>query len=327
VAVAGIGLAVLSSACNPVTPYAAVVNGTALAQTDVQTEMQAIDANPAYRQSVIANIPIAGAAPGAYTTQFAAAVLTRQVVYALLAQDIAQRHIRITRADLSAATTDLTTGQYPNGEFAQFSKPYQQLLVNRQAEFMRMAALLGNVDISPAGIQAYIAGHPTEMTQACVSRIVVTTPAAAAQVEADLAAGQSFAAEAQAKSSDTQTSNSGGQLGCGPTPEFAQLGAPFEQAVATIPTNQPSPPVTGADGISIIEVTSRSPLPPAEAAAYARSLLTTGGQGALDTMLQKQAASASIDVDARYGTWSRSGSNGPSVTPPPAPHPHSDTGT
>ena len=326
----------VATACNPVTPYAAIVDGTVITQSSVQAEMHGINANPTYRQSVSGQIPITGTGPDTYTSQFAAAVLTLQVRFAVLDHELAQRHLVISAQDLADAKVDLvSSGQYPGGEFTQFPADYQAVLVRRQAELSKLAAGLAHADTSPAGVAAYAAAHEGELSTACVSWIVLNTPADAAQVEADLAGGQAFSAEAAAKSVDTSTGSSGGQLGCHPTPQYSQLGSEFEQAVASAPLNQPSAPVPVSSassnggppstGTAVFEVTSRQPLSAADLAAYARSQMTQPGQAALGPLVEQAVRAADVVVDARYGTWDPNGPSGSAVTPPAAPNVHSDS--
>lgn len=325
-----VGLGLGASACNPVTPYAAVVNGTSISTAQVDMEMQAIKDNPTLRGQVEqpgSGITITGAGPGTFDTSFASQVLSRQIEFTVLEQEMARHHVRVTPADLRAAREDiLNGGEFPPtgaGAFASLPADYQSVLVRRQADLNRFGAALGGVDISPGAISAYMAQHAADLQNVCAEWIQVGSAADAATVEADLKAGTSFSAEAQAKSQDQNTSSQGGQLGCHAGLIYGQLGAAVEKAVTTIPVGQPSPPVSSAQGLVIIEVTSRTPLSPSVAESNARQTLIASGQNQIGQEIEPSVTKADVVVDARYGRWVRTGSNGPQVVPPRVPAPRS----
>lgn len=334
VLVAGaLGLALGTAACNPVTPYAAVVNGSTISVSDLNTEMQAISDNPILRQTdqVAAQLQqggrsLTGSAPGTFDASYAADLLARQIEYAVVEQELARRHLTVTAADLAAARVDLlNSGEFQSASFSQVPYDYQQVMLRRIADVTVLAADLAHVDITPAGIAAYAAAHRADLQQVCASWIAVNTLADAATVLNDLHAGRSFAAEAQAKSQDTNTSSTGGQLGCHPALLYGQLGAAVAQAVKTLPLDQPSGPVAAGQGLVILEVTTRVPLSAGEAATAIRDQLTSTAQ--LGQLVDPLIVRADISVDARYGRWVANGSNGPEVVPPTAPHPRSDART
>ena len=315
------GLTVGASACNPVTPYAAVVNGTTISTSDVNSELSAL---------AKAGAGVNGQGAGNFSTQAASQVLSRQIDFAVLGQELARRRVTITLGDLAAARADIpASGQFPTGVFEKFPRAYQDVLVRRQAELTALAASIAGVDISPAGISHYKAAHPGALENVCAQWIVVGDLATAATVENDLKAGKSFSAEAQAKSTDSNSSSSGGQLGCHAGILYSQLGQEVGQAVTTIPLGQPSPPVvatltsqaTGApqQSLAIVEVTSRTPLSASEAATAIRQQLTGNAQNAVGQVIEPIVARADVTLDARYGHWVRSGANGPEVVAPAAP--------
>ena len=315
------GMAVGASACNPVTPYAAVVNGTTISVSDVNSELAALGK---------AGAGVNGQGAGNYSTQAASQVLSRQIDFAVLGQELARRHVTITSADLAAARADIpSSGQFPPGVYQKFPEAYKEVLVRREAELTALAASIAGVDISPAGIASYASTHRAVLQNVCAQWILVGDLATAATVENDLKAGKSFAAEAQAKSTDSSSNSSGGQLGCHAGIVYSQLGQQVEQAVTTLPLGQPSAPVlatlsnqaTGApqQSLAIIEVTQRTPLSSSEAAAAIRQQLTGDAQNAVGQVIEPIVARADVTIDARFGHWERAGANGPEVVAPSAP--------
>ena len=315
------GLTVGASACNPVTPYAAVVNGTTISTSDLNNELAAL---------AKAGAGVNGQGAGNFSNQAAAQVLSRQIDFVVLGQELGRRHVTISAGDLAAARADISaSGQFPAGVFEKFPKAYQDVLVRRQAELTALAASIAGVDISPAGIARYEGAHPGALQNVCAQWIVVGDLAGAATVENDLKAGKSFSAEAQAKSTDTNSNSSGGQLGCHAGVLYGELGPEVERAVTTIPLGQPSPPVvatltsqatgTPQQSLAIVEVRSRTPLSAPEAAAAIRQQLTGNAQNAVGQVIEPIVARADVTLDARFGHWVRSGANGPEVVAPSAP--------
>ena len=315
------GLAVGTSACNPVTPYAAVVNGTTISTSDLNSELSAL---------AKAGAGVNGQGAGTYSNAAAAQVLSRQIDFLVLGQELARRHVSVSSGDLTAARADIaTSGQFPPGVFEKFPKSYQDVLVQRQAELTALAASIAGVDISPSGIASYEAVHGADLQNVCAQWITMADLGTAATVSNDLKAGKAFSAEAQARSSDTNTNSSGGQLGCHAGILYAQLGQGVEKAVTTLALGQPSAPVAGTvtdqstgapqSVLAIVEVTSRTPLSTAEAETAIRQALTGNAQNAVGQVLEPIVARAAVTLDARYGRWVRSGANGPEVVAPAAP--------
>ena len=335
-AVLGTGLA--ATACNPVTPYAAVVNGTVITQSQLNSELAAIAGNKSDVASIEAgatsngggSLTITGAGTGTYGATFASEVLRQEILYVLIEQELAKHHVSVSSYDLTAARADVPGALQGSGQTAvtltDFPRAYQNLLTRRQAELEALEADLGGQVLTQAAVEGYYAAHPGEFFEACASRIEVGSALAALGVEADLAKGTSFAAEAAAKSTDTQTSAQGGQLGCGSGLQFASaFGAGFSQAVATTAVGKPSAAVLSPNGYDIVEVSQRQPLPLDSAYSQIRQELTSAGSTALQSVLSTDVIRADVTVDARYGSWSARGVGGNSgVIPPVVPAVRSD---
>lgn len=320
----------VATACNPVTPYAAVVNGTAISRSTLNSELAAIAGNPtdvASIQSASSGsgsaLTITGASPGTYGTTFASEVLRQEILYVLIDHELAARHITLTAYELSAARTDVPgalQGSGPAVNFNLFPRAYQRILVHRQAALEALEADLAGQTISAQSVSDYYAAHRGEFYEACASRIEVSGALAALAVESDLAKGTPFATEASSKSTDTQTSSQGGQLGCGTGLQFlSAFGTDFATAVANTAINQPSAPVAVPTGYDIIEISQRQPLSPSAASGEIRQTLTSQGQSAISNILTRAVATAQVSVDSRYGSWSGTGVNGVSGVIPPSP--------
>jgi parvulin-like peptidyl-prolyl isomerase len=334
---AALGSGLVASACNPATPYAAVVNGKVIPASDLNFEMSSIAGNPtdvaSIRSATSANgsaLEIRGQAAGTYGTTFASEVLRQEILYQLIGAELAHRHAQVTPYELTAAKADVPAALQGSGQTAVdlnlFPKAYQQILIRRQAELEALEATLAGQSLTAETVSRYYSSHSSIFFEACASRIEVANPLAALAVESDLAKGVAFATEAGSKSTDTQTASQGGVLGCGTGLQFqSSFGSGFAGAVAGTALNTPSAPVTVPNGYDVIEVTRRQALPVSAAYSQIRQELTNAGGTALESLLTRDVGQAAVTVDARYGTWSASAVNGVSgVIPPSPPQAHSD---
>ncbi|MDX1449125.1 MAG: peptidylprolyl isomerase [Acidimicrobiia bacterium] len=139
-----------------------------------------------------------------------------------------------------------------------------------------------------------------DLTEACVSHILVETEDEALEAKARIEAGESFADVAMEIGTDG-TAQSGGELGCSRlsqyVPEFA-LGA-YE-----VPLNETSDPVRSQFGYHLILVTERTttPLEEAEAQLRAAAEIERAGRLVQDWLLGVVSA-ADVTIDEKYGTW------------------------
>lgn len=334
---AALGLGLVASACNPATPYAAIVNGQVISQSELNGQLAAIADNASDVASIEAAsqsqgeaaLQIRGPEPGTYNLRFATEALDQDIEFAIIQQQFDRRHLRLTAYELESARADLPSELGGQGaapvDLDQFPRSYQNTLVTRQAEILALEAAIAHVQVSAAAVSAYFTAHAADMFEACASRILVTSLPAAAGVLKDLASGTSFAAEAAAKSQDTNTTSNGGQLGCGSGLQFAaSFGTAFASAVATAPLDHPVGPVRETSGFDILEVTARQALTESEAAAQIRQELVAAGSNGLDALLGPALTHAQVSVASTYGTWS-AGSAGSGIIPPPTPTVRSDS--
>lgn len=139
-----------------------------------------------------------------------------------------------------------------------------------------------------------------DLTEACVSHILVETEEEALDAKARIEAGESFADVAMELGTDGTAAN-GGELGCSAlsqyVPEFA-LGA------YDVPLNETSQPVRSQFGYHLIFVTERTttPIEAAEADLRAAAEIERSGRLVQDWLLEIVTA-AEVTIDEEYGTW------------------------
>jgi parvulin-like peptidyl-prolyl isomerase len=313
-----VALVLLATACGSVSSYAAKVDNKSISQNDLEKELRSIAANGPYLALVESRQQVKGTGAGTFDAAFTALALTRQIYYQLIGTELARLKLAVGPSDLAAARA--TVIQQIQGEdvFKDFPKDYQDELVRRQAQLDLLTLSLngqsGSVD---EAAKAYYDAHKDDFASACVSHILVATREQADDAKARIARGEDFAAVAKAVSTDTQSAQKGGELGCdinqdtGFVPEF--LLAVFNQPVGEV-----GAPVQTQFGFHVIKVTTRVVPPFDDVKTLARQKLTDNGQEKLLTWLQQTIGKAKIEINPRYGTFNKEGAS-PGVVPPARP--------
>jgi hypothetical protein len=326
----------LTSACgDTVRPSAAKVNGTTISQDELQDELEAIEGNAAYVQSVEqGGFDVLGKGQGTLTNDFVGRVLTRQIFLSLVHQEVLRRKIPISDADIDRSEDEVVNSVGGNQVFSKFPKAYQRLLLRRNAEVVKLQAALGGPAVTDEAIKKYYDANPTQFAQTCVSHILFAATSADGQIDqaataaqgdqllaeanaarAEIAAGADFAAVAAQKSKDTSNKDQGGNLECGAAGRFVPE---FETAMDALPVNEVSQPVKTQFGYHLIKVTGRDPQSLEDATPSIRQQLEAGNQQGFSDFLQNALAKAKITVNPRYGRFSKEGQQ-PGVIPPEAP--------
>ena len=118
--------------------------------------------------------------------------------------------------------------------------------------------VLKGIEAKDDEVKAYYDAHPGEFVDPAryrIAQIVVPTPELVKEVQAKLAAGESFAVLAKTYSKDARTADEGGVVG-----EFTkpQLGAQFE-AVFALEEGEVSAPIKSGNGLHLVKVLSIVP--------------------------------------------------------------------
>lgn len=313
-----VGFALVATACGSVSPYAAKVDDKSISEDELEKELRSIAANGPYLKLIESRQQVKGTGAGTFDAAFTALALTRQIYYELIGTELAKRKLAVGPSDLAAARSTVIDQIQGEDVFKAFPKEYQDELIRRQAQLDLLTLALNDQSGSADdAAKAYYESHKDEFASACVSHILVPTQEKADQVKGRLAAGEDFATVAKAESSDTQSAQKGGELGCdinqdtGFVPEFML-------AVLNQPVGEVGAPVKTQFGFHLIKVTSRNVPPFDQVKDRARSKLTEGGQEKLLTWLQETVETAKIEVNPRYGTFDKEGAS-PGVRPPVRP--------
>jgi len=314
--------------CGSVTPYAATVNTDRLTQSDLESELAAISGNNDYVKLLEQGQPpiaVRGKGKGTFDQTFVARVLTREIFYRLVRDEIGHRKLTVDNAALGAARQSVTQQVGGDSVLAKFPAGYRNSLVRRTAELETLTKALAKATPAPTqDPRAFYAENKAMFdTYACVSHILVADKAKADDLVARIGKGEDFATLARAESIDNQgpsggSAAKGGDLGCadpaGFVPEFAA-------AVKAQAVGQVGAPVQTQFGFHIIKVTARPPTYEQLQAQVQQQLqqqVQQQSQTALNKWLQEAVGKAKISINPRYGRFSKNPKDF-GVVPPKSP--------
>ncbi len=310
-ALAGIGaicvLAFGLSGCNVrFSPYAAVVNGSEISQSQLRDALSAVVGNASYRCAIQSSgtAHLTGAGQGTYSSAFSAEVLSILIQDKVVRQRVARLGLPEPSGLYAAALSQLDTATTPPTTcpgtgasiMAAFVPWYRQVLVKFQMDEDALAAKLAGTSLAPAALVAYAAAHKNAMSLACVSVIEVGSEATALSLRTKLLAGASFAALAKADSVDTTTSPNGGSIGCIPDSDFT---APLSTDLASLAVGHVSSPIAFSSDWLLLVVSQRQ----SESYPQLVSSVVALKQSALSKVFPRLIRAADVQVDPQFGTW------------------------
>jgi len=315
------------TACQATSPYAAIVDGTHISESQLLRELHAFGANSSFvslwnrdiqqstaqGQTVHQPVFSSDAAAPAFTADFAAFVLSDEVNAAAVHAADVRLHIEppanviTSTPNVNAASAEFNTDP---AVFKLFSPWFQHMFEARVAEQAELGAKLAS---DPDLIHTFYLDNPQYfITSECVSQILVGTEGEALSLRGQIERGSKFATLARKYSTDAASAAKGGSIGCNGLGNFAVTS--FAEAADTLQVGQLSEPVHSQFGWHLILVTSR------QLQKYDAQTLS-----GLTTTLQQQPyfvflAGAPVTINPAYGTWDPLQL---SVTPPVPPGPGS----
>lgn len=313
-------LAVVTTACSTLTPWAAKVNGESIVTSDLDQELEAILSNKRYLEQVEgANLAggVTGSGQNTFTTAFVGRILTRQIFFELIEQEVERRKLKITPADEEAASLDVVASFGEEAIYRAFPEDYRQELVARQARVTALQEELSDTEVDEAAVEKFYADNQALFARTCVSHILVATAEEAAAAKERIDGGEDFAAVAAEVSTDPGSGTNGGELGCVPSGSFVPE---FESVMETLPVGQVSSPTESQFGHHLILVTERTTQPLEEAAPEIRQQLLSEGQASFEAFVDDALAKADIEVNPRYGRFDPDAAQ-PGIIPPEGPTP------
>jgi hypothetical protein len=331
-----LAVGLFAGACGEtIRPPAAKVNGTAIEQTALDDELEAIGSNAEYLTSIEqGGTSVRGTGAGTFDSQFVGRVLTRQIYLLLVHEEVVRRKLTVNRGEMEAGRASVEQSVGGKKVFGAFPKAYQTTLLRRTAEVVKLQGLLSGVAIDDAAIKKFYDENTELFSQTCVSHILFAVAGADGQIDqaataaqsaalkaeadgvrAQIAGGADFAAMAAQHSKDASNKDSGGNLECGPAGRFVPE---FETAMDALGNNEVSQPVQTQFGWHLIKVTGRDPQSLEEAEPTIRQRLQSDQQEGFGDFLQEALGGAKISINPRYGTFEKEGQS-PGVVPPNSP--------
>ena len=325
---------------------AAVVNGTGLGTSVVQSDLEAVAGNSAYLCYLNASAlvrsngnsglsAVAGASTGTYSSNFVTLWTNQEITRTLLeAQAISAGLPAPSAADLAQARIDLTSSidstlaqvagsQYQCPTAAQallagMPKAFVDRQVAAQALSEAFLARSAGISISPSAVKAYYDANTSMFDKVCVSGILLSSKASADSVKAQLDGGADFSTLASQDSIDPQSKARGGVIGCfDPTSSQYQAVLTDVGSLGVGAVTAPMPSQGGAYVLLTVTSRTRTPFSSGLATIVRRTLVTkaaTSSSEAISRLLH----SAVVSVNPRYGTWTATATSA-GLVPPASP--------
>jgi len=311
-----VGLTVVVSACSSVSSYAATVDGTRISSGTLENELRDIGRNDKYLKLVESRVQSPVRTDGVFDASFTTSVLSQEIIYDIVAKDLARRKIVVSPKDLAAARTAASDRVTGDDVFNGFSKSYQETLTRRSAEVSLLVFALLNQGPPDVVAKAYYDANQDAFAQVCVSHILLATEDDANKAKSRLDGGEDFATVAKSVSTDSASAPAGGELGC--FGKDNQLVPEFAQAMFSQPVGVVGAPVKSQFGYHVILVRSKEVAPYDKVAAQARDQAAAASQDKLAGWADEAIAKANISVNPKYGHWEKNGAQS-RVVPPEAP--------
>ena len=299
------------SGCNVrLTPYAAVVDGSVISQSQLSDALSAVVHNAGYKCSIASGgvSSIAGAGEGTYSATFGATVLSILIQDRVARQEVERLGLPEPAALEPAALAQLQTAYTPASGcpgsgvsvLAAFPPYYRELLLRFQLDEDALSAYLAGTTLDPGPLGTYVAHHKNAMMLACVSVIETGAKATALSLRSEILGGANFAVVAKAHSVDSTTAPQGGAIGCIPDEDF---NAPLNKVIAGLTVGRVSSPVAFSSNWLLLLVSQRKP----ETSQQLMPSLVAEEVSALNTLIPRLLGSAKVEVDPQYGTWNTKG--------------------
>jgi hypothetical protein len=321
----------LAAAAFAVPSNAASVNGVAISQQQLNTDLTAVGNSVDYQcflnaeEAVGTNgetglPPVDGVGQptgtGTHptvTAGFAGNYLDTDIGHQLILQLTAQRHLRVTAADLSTARSGLIaqitgilsevtgssfacqTGLTGQAVLATLPSSFVQRTVAFDAAVTLYEKSLVGVGPSVADLEQYFNAHAAEFDTACFTVAEYTSQTAAEAAAAQVTAGTPFATVAA-------QATGGGPQGCDILYGIA-ADLPAGSDLETLALNTVSSPIAEDGDYLLVEITSKTPTPFTKARTEVNSAAENAGATLARTAIDAAEKRASVNVDPRYGSW------------------------
>jgi len=329
----------LAAAAFAVPTNAAVVNGSAISQASLNSDVSAIAASPDYQcylnsQEYLSTggeelPPVTGAGKGqnsgdnpTATTAFVATYLDTEIGHEIVQQLADKRHVTVTEADLAQARQELTsqitqimeevtqTAQGDNPHFtcsvtgqpvsgSDVLKSMPASFVDDQVQFVATVTALEE-DLSGIGSSDAALQRYFEAHRSQFDTACFTV--AVYQSEDDASAAAASVAFGTPFSQVASQAQQGGPQGCSVLADVA-ADLPSDAKVENLATGAVSSPINDNGEWVLFQITSRTPTPFAKAKSSVSAAVERVGANVTQSALRAAERHSSVSVNPRYGEW------------------------
>lgn len=320
---------------------AMTVNGAAISQQSLDSDLSAIAGSASFQCYLGASLTLQGAStagvfpvagsgsassstPRSYNTTFVRYWLAQLATDELVSQEAAARGLVVTQADLALGQTTLTQevtavlddyesstggscGTTATGVLASLPSSFHDELVQAQAERDLLLVHEAGFGLTRSSLLRYYTGHKARFDTVCISYVAFTSESAASAAQASIAAGTPI----------TKTGNEV-QLGCAVSASITTL----PSSVTSLPVGKVSAPLaagTGSGEYALLTVTKRTVTAFPTAQGAVEAALLSAGTKRTDALLAVANKRAEVTADARYGqVRPRTVTLAPPASPPPS---------
>jgi hypothetical protein len=319
-----VALALGATACSSATDeVAATVEGTEITRTSLEAELDAMEADEAYRTGVEQQFqaPLRGAGEGTYDSRFMARLLSLRVYYELIDQELERRDMPVTDEDLEGVREQAVQSVGGPETFDAFPVEYQDRVVRQRALITKLGEAVAGADVEEGAAEAYY-----EENQGAV-RVPVPRPTSSsaprrpcqARPATDPSRGRRARRRAAGRARRRRRLHrarllrrqrrhrlraEGGSLDC--ITRQTQFDPTFLEAAFAAEVGQVTEPVETQFGFHLILVSSAEVPPFEEVEPQIQQQLASGSAGAFDEVLRTTTCGSDVDVASRYGTWDTS---------------------
>jgi hypothetical protein len=334
----------LAAAAFAVPTNAATVNGTAISQQQLNSDLTAIGNSSGYQcflnaqelvgtqgQAGLPSIHGVGSESGSHptvTASYASNYLDTMIGHQLVFELAATQHLQITPQDVRTAHTqfvaqmtavlqEVASSQYAcrvGGQVATAAAVLATMpasFVNRNVQFDATVTALEENEAgvsSTADLERYFNAHASEFDTACFTVAEYTSQADAEAAAAQVAGGTPFAQVAA-------QATGGGPQGCSILYGIASS-LPAGSNLQNLALGAVSNPIAANNDYLLVQITMRTPTSFAKAESEVQAAVQSAGATKARTAVNAAEKKASIAVDGRYGEWTPSRAL---IVPPPSP--------
>jgi parvulin-like peptidyl-prolyl isomerase len=279
-------------------PAAAKVGSATVTEAQLHVELSALAGNRQYVSRLQVPGGVVGNGPDGLSPSFVAEILTNEIDAVAAERLLAQRHGTVLAAGPSTAITQATFAQTYGGlDLDAFPAAYRELLAQRTAVDLGLAASVDRVDLSLAALMRYRDAHLAQFATYCVSAILRPSRTSAQTVARLITGGIPVATLAKRESLDPSAVH-GGRLGCGTSGMFD---TGFTRYLISGRVGAASPPIHDPQGWYVLDVTARHIRTLDEAAPDIVTALLPEDSDAVSDLISTYLRTQKVTVAKSYG--------------------------